>query len=119
MAPPTILVVEDDFDIQDALCDLLADFGYAVTAAANGQEALDQLKACPLPAAILCDLLMPVMGGEQLVEEVRKMTGFSVPVVFMSGMSDSWTTVGVTVLKKPFTTPELLAALEEVAPLTP
>ena len=58
-----VLVVDDDQDIRDALCELLRDEGYEVIAVANGEEALTYLKAGNLPCVILLDLMMPVMDG--------------------------------------------------------
>src|SRR6266516_3650381 len=47
-----VLVVDDDQDIRDALCELLEDEGYRAVAAANGAEALGQLRAAELPCVI-------------------------------------------------------------------
>src|SRR3954470_23175677 len=59
----TVLVVDDDQDIREALCDLLADAGYRAASVANGKEALIYLKSGELPCVILLDLMMPVMDG--------------------------------------------------------
>jgi CheY-like chemotaxis protein len=58
-----ILVVDDDRDIRDAMCDWLVDEGYASAAVANGQEALSYLRTHDRPCLILLDLMMPVMDG--------------------------------------------------------
>src|SRR5215510_8699670 len=58
-----VLVVDDDQDIRDALCELLRDEGYEAIAVANGEEALTYLKGGNLPCVILLDLMMPVMDG--------------------------------------------------------
>ena len=63
MSPPSeILVVDDDTDIRDSLVELLEFEGYSVVGAANGKEALDQLRR-RLPAVVLLDLMMPVIDG--------------------------------------------------------
>ncbi|MDQ3548812.1 MAG: response regulator [Chloroflexota bacterium] len=61
----TILIVEDDPAIRHVLHEALLDEGYDVAEATNGQEALDALAACHPdgPAAIVLDLMMPVMDG--------------------------------------------------------
>ena len=85
MTPPSeILVVDDDTDIRDSLIELLEFEGYSVVGAANGKEALDQLRR-RLPAVVLLDLMMPVMDGfefrrEQLADP--QLSG--VPVVIVS-----------------------------------
>jgi two-component system chemotaxis response regulator CheY len=62
----TILVVEDDSDISEAVVAILGDYGYSVVVSANGQEALVRLRtSVPLPRLILLDLMMPVMDGWQ------------------------------------------------------
>jgi len=62
-ASQMILVVDDDQDIRDALCELLRDEGYEAIAVANGQEALAYLGTGQVPCVILLDLMMPVMDG--------------------------------------------------------
>jgi CheY-like chemotaxis protein len=59
----TVLVVDDDQDIREALCELLRDEGYQAVAVANGEEALSFLRSGNLPCVILLDLMMPVMDG--------------------------------------------------------
>ncbi len=61
----TLLVVEDDADIRDALDGLLSMEGFRVTGCSNGREALDWLHASPKPDLILLDLMMPIMDGWQ------------------------------------------------------
>jgi signal transduction histidine kinase len=64
-AARTLLVVEDDADIREALDGLLSMEGFHVTGCSNGREALDWLRSSPRPDLILLDLMMPVMDGWQ------------------------------------------------------
>jgi CheY-like chemotaxis protein len=69
-----VLVVDDDYAVLDAITDVLEDEGYEVIVAANGLEALKELRRGNLPCVILLDLMMPVMNGwefrrEQLQDE--------------------------------------------------
>ena len=59
----SILVIEDDKDITDAMRDALSYMGYQVLVAGNGQEALDLLQKSEKPCMIFLDLMMPVMDG--------------------------------------------------------
>ncbi|MBA3464332.1 MAG: response regulator [Deltaproteobacteria bacterium] len=59
----TILIVDDDDDIRESFCDVLADEGFTVEGARNGQDALDYLESHALPNLIVLDLMMPVMDG--------------------------------------------------------
>ena len=59
-----ILVVEDDKDLRDTLCDALELEGYQAIAAEHGEAALRHLQSGqPRPCLILLDLMMPVMDG--------------------------------------------------------
>ncbi len=86
-----IMVVEDDFFIRDMLVELLEDEGYTVTSAANGSEALMQLRAgTELPGLILLDLMMPVMDGRQFRQEQQQEVLLQpIPVVVLTASSDS------------------------------
>jgi len=69
-----ILVVDDNSEVLEVLRLLLEGEGYAVETAANGAEALEQLRAGLKPSLIILDLTMPVMDGwqfraEQLADE--------------------------------------------------
>ena len=58
-----ILVVEDDQDARNALCDTLIDFGYMPFAVGDGVEALDHLRTGARPNLIVLDLMMPRIDG--------------------------------------------------------
>ncbi|MGA2401418.1 MAG: ATP-binding protein [Syntrophobacteraceae bacterium] len=66
----TILVVDDERVIRDGCSRLLVPEGYRVLTAENGREALDLLPT-ESPDLILCDLVMPVMGAFEVLEEVK------------------------------------------------
>lgn len=67
-----VLVVEDEDDLRSALVELLSIWGYRVSAAADGREALDRLRTGQDPLVILLDLQMPVMTGDELLDEVTR-----------------------------------------------
>jgi len=84
-----ILVVDDDPDIRDALVELLAEEGYAVTGVNNGNEALAYLKEAKRPSLIFLDMMMPSMDGWQLRLELVKDPALSgIPVVILSAHDD-------------------------------
>lgn len=66
----TVLVVDDEKVIRDGCSRLLGREGYSVLTAVNGQEALEVL-ASESVDLILCDLVMPVMGALEVLEEVK------------------------------------------------
>jgi CheY-like chemotaxis protein len=86
----TILLVEDDPDVREAVAETLQENGYAVIAAENGAEALELLDAATsLPALILLDLMMPVMDGWAFREAQRKHPRHAkIPVVALTAHGD-------------------------------
>ncbi|MES1206761.1 MAG: response regulator, partial [Pseudomonadota bacterium] len=66
--PASILVVDDDTDMREGLCDALIEEGYAVSAAINGAEAVRKLVNTSRPDLILMDLRMPVMDGYEFLK---------------------------------------------------
>lgn len=63
-----ILIVEDDKDLNNAYCIILRHEGHEVLEAYDGKEALAKVKDFN-PDLVLLDLLMPVMGGLEFMEQ--------------------------------------------------
>ncbi len=63
-----ILVVEDDHDLNKAYCIILKHEGHDVEQAFDGKEAIKKMKKFE-PELILLDLLMPIMGGLEFLQE--------------------------------------------------
>jgi CheY-like chemotaxis protein len=68
----TILLVEDAERLRKAMRDILEPLGYQVLIAANGQEALEVYRSAKQIDLLVVDLVMPVMGGQQLLQTLRK-----------------------------------------------
>jgi DNA-binding NtrC family response regulator len=83
-AGPGILVVDDDTTLATALRDFLAREGYSVEMAYSAAGALAALSANPNLALALVDLIMPVTGGLELTEELRRRNP-EMTVVIMTG----------------------------------
>ncbi|HLK89150.1 MAG TPA: response regulator [Polyangia bacterium] len=80
-----ILVVEDDRDLRQTLCEALQLEGYSAVCAENGQAALAHLATGARPCVILLDLMMPVMDGWTFRQEMMKdETLAAIPVVVMT-----------------------------------
>ena len=85
--PRTILVVDDDAAVLDAIADVIRDEGYRVDTANNGTSALKYLDSHS-PQLIYLDLMMPGMNGWQVVEEIRKRYPQSaIPIVLLSAVN--------------------------------
>lgn len=110
---PSILVVDDDPDIREALVDVLTDHGYSARAVSNGREALDYLRGGARPNLILLDLMMPVMDGLQFrQEQVNDPELKGLPVFVISAGNDvaqNAATLGVAgSMRKPIDLDKLL-----------
>ena len=61
-----LLVVDDEVELMNALCDILGAHGFDVRGVTNGADALDGLRGRPFDL-LLTDLMMPGMDGIQLL----------------------------------------------------
>ena len=83
----TLLLVEDDPDIQLVARAALKRAGFAVTTAANGPAALDQVRAAR-PDAILLDWMMPGMDGPEVCRRLKgDASTADIPVIFLTARS--------------------------------
>ncbi|RHY56433.1 hypothetical protein DYB30_001295 [Aphanomyces astaci] len=81
-----VLVVEDDEFTRVATIDILRSIGYVITAVDNGGDALTKLTHEPNRYdLVLCDVMLPVLTGIQLLECVQKEVSLShIPIVMAS-----------------------------------
>jgi two-component system chemotaxis response regulator CheY len=68
--PKTVLVVDDDDAVRDAIADLLELDGYAILTAGDGDAALRLLAGAPRPCVALIDLVMPRVDGWELMQAI-------------------------------------------------
>lgn len=110
--PYTILVVEDEAGLRDAISIYLKNAGYQTLQAENGQAGLDLVRSNEVHLAIV-DLMMPVMDGLTMIRELQK--DYDFPVIILSAKSEEVDIInGLTLgaddyLTKPFSSMELLA----------
>jgi CheY-like chemotaxis protein len=110
------LVVDDSEDVHVLCREALEDEGFWVQTALNGQDALDLLIAMPTPAVIVLDLLMPKMGGLELLEVIRSYRRLSdVPVLIITA-SDDETQLGpnLDLLRKPLRCGQLTKRIRQL-----
>lgn len=82
MSRATVLVVEDDVALREALCDTLELAGYRATAAADGQAALDILGS-EQPGMVVSDVQMRPIDGHTLLKRIKTRWP-DMPVVLMT-----------------------------------
>ena len=116
---PLVLVVEDNPDMNAFISDTLS-ASYQVVQAFDGREGFN--KALELqPDLILCDIMMPLMSGDQLVRELRERQELDdVSIVLLTAKADDRMLVQVLkegaqdYLQKPFAAEQLLAKMERL-----
>jgi len=111
----TVLVVDDENLLLTMAETILTEYGYKVLTANSGQKALAMLSRDDTRAdLVVTDLVMPGMGGRELVERIRQLAP-TLKILCTSGYvmpADKQT--GTAYLQKPFTSVELLAKVKQV-----
>ena len=111
---PTIVVVEDQTDLRESICEELDRAGFNSVGAPHGEKALALLhRSGTRPALMLLDLLLPHKDGWEVVASMKADLKLrNVPIVVMSAVPPQATSLqaqGVAAtLSKPFTMEELL-----------
>ncbi|MDQ8023927.1 MAG: response regulator [Moraxellaceae bacterium] len=112
-----VLVVDDALPAQGFLCEALEAAGYTVMLAGSGEAALETL-ALTVPDALLLDAVMPGLSGFETCRRIKADAALAhVPVIFMTGLSDTSDIVagfaagGVDYVVKPVRVEEVLARL--------
>lgn len=106
-----ILVVDDEPDLRFILRRIFEGAGHRVSEAGHGAAALDLVAAAP-PDLVVTDMMMPVMGGAELIRRLRGEPGTAaIPIMAVSG--DPHLAGGAdVVVRKPFQRRDLLACLD-------
>ncbi|NTW52088.1 MAG: response regulator [Chlorobiaceae bacterium] len=117
-----ILVIEDDEDIRQMICDILEDDGYSTLQASDGNEGLMVLRKTPGISIIITDLLMPEKEGIETISEIRKDFAW-IRILAISGggiyIPENYLNLAKAMgadatLSKPFGSSELLSVIEEL-----
>lgn len=116
----TILVVEDEHDVRQLVCETLEIMNYKVIEASNGIEALKIIehdhKQIDL---VLTDVVMPEMSGKELIDKIAKLHR-NIKVLFMSGYTENTIVhkgvleTGTNFIQKPFTPAALIQKVRQV-----
>jgi two-component system response regulator (stage 0 sporulation protein F) len=115
----TVLVVDDEPSLRLVLTEVLAQEGYAVVQAPNGQVGL-RLAERLAPDVILLDLALPGKSGLDVLEELRgRQATRAIPVILMSAyahlLRESDRRYAAGVLQKPFDLTDLLGQVQRAA----
>ena len=86
---PLILVIDDDVTVRKTILFMLSSEGYEVIEAENGMQAIDAYKSLN-PDIILLDIMMPVMDGISVCNEIRKIPDSKhVPILMVTCLNDN------------------------------
>lgn len=112
--PPTVLIVDDDPNVQRMLDEQMVEHGYGVLTAKTGREALD-LVASETPDIIILDLRLPDMDGSDVIIKLKGDSAtVRIPILVLTGvhlnrtMADVLRNFGIPVIAKPWDESELL-----------
>ena len=113
MTKPRLVVIDDDKDLRDTLCDALSVEGFDVSGFSDATEAIRRIES-GLPAdLILLDLMMPIMNGWQFCQYRATSAALQrVPMVLITARHGVAPPAGVSeVLLKPFDLDALSAVI--------
>lgn len=113
-----VLVLEDEADVRQTLCEQLHQLGYLTLEAENGEQALRMLEVSPDIGMFISDLMLPgSLSGAEVINHVRSHYP-QLPVLLISGQdlrpAHNPQLPDVQLLRKPFTRVQLAQALRKV-----
>ena len=86
--PPTVLVVDDDFDTMDMLTGLLARAGMVALPAYDGQQCLERVKEGAVDVIVL-DVMRPGMDSLEICAALKRMLAAgSIPIILLTARDD-------------------------------
>ncbi len=111
----SVLVVDDEMDIREAVAEVLVGEGFDVVGASDGAEALTKARALH-PNLVLLDLMMPRMNGwEFCAARSRDPELAAIPVIVLSALGRVSGLDAVGFIQKPFDLEQLVSAVRRYA----
>jgi CheY-like chemotaxis protein len=109
-----LLVVDDDEDVREVAVHYLETIGFSVCQARNGREALQYLAERPDIGVMFTDIKMPLMDGNQLVDEAMRMRP-GLKIVMTTGFASRVKSRhSVPLVRKPYRLGDLARTFEKV-----
>ena len=114
---PTVYIVDDDFGVRDAMCELITSIGIRAKSYDNVRSFLDEYIPSK-PGCLVLDVRLPGISGLELQEHLRR-KNIHIPIIFVSGHSNVAIAVrtmkagAIDFLEKPFDDQLLLDSIQK------
>jgi two-component system, chemotaxis family, chemotaxis protein CheY len=113
---PTVVIVDDDLDVREALEMVVGLAGFPVVACPHGGVALAHLRGASDPCIVILDLMMPVIDGWEVLEVVQAENLLPLSrILVLTASRDPALPDGVRLLPKPMTVDAIIAAIRAAA----
>lgn len=117
----TILVIEDDHNLRENICEILSLEGYSIKVATNGEEGLDLIRKDGEVDLVLSDVKMPKLDGVELITFLKsELAHRSLPVLFLTastekaGVQQLFELGADQVVFKPFNDEDLINSIKKI-----
>jgi CheY-like chemotaxis protein len=111
----TILIVDDEQGVLEAVCESLRDFGYSLITTTDPHHALSIIRGQQPLALLITDLFMPSMNGARLLKAARKLRPTLCTVVLTGIASEQelskWRRRGEHIVAKPWLENEFITTV--------
>ena len=113
-----VLFIDDNEDCRNVTSKMLRLLGYDVTVCCSGREAIDTFESDDTGFhAVLTDLEMPEMGGQEVITRIRQTERGQLPIVLFSGAVQPAKTLADEFLSKPATLDQLRHVIDRAIDL--
>lgn len=115
--PRTVLIIDDDANLQTVLEITLRQAGFDVQLASNGEEGLERLQTLQ-PNIVISDVMMPQMDGVQFFQAIRERLQYeNIPIIVMTALTPKpWfrdlEMEGAVIVQKPFDVDQLVSLVQ-------
>lgn len=112
-----VLIVDDDHEVMTMLADIVKELNLTPVTASHGHEAMEKLKSQNIDL-IITDLIMPKMGGLELIKQSRQLNA-KIPIAVISGHGEAQNVIealnrgAYNFVSKPFTIKEIEAIINK------
>ena len=116
MMKKKVLIIEDDRDLANLFKMVLELSGFEATAILDGTQGADALKSDPLPAAVMLDMHLPGVSGDQIFAMLTE-RGQAHRVVICSAdvqLVETYRSIGARTITKPTPVTEIQRVVQEV-----